>query len=117
MAKHLSTGRQGENDAVEYLKQKGYQILHQNYRYKRAEIDIIAQKDTLLVFLEVKTRSNLSFGMPESFVNANKASLITKAADQYIFQQNWHGNIRFDIISVIITPQKTEIEHFEDAFY
>lgn len=117
MPKHLETGQIGEEAAARFLEQKGYQVLERNYRYKKAEIDLIVRKENLLVFVEVKTRTNLAFGMPETFVSARKAQLITKAADEYIFANNWHGNIRFDIVAVIIKDQQMELEHFEDAFY
>ena len=87
-----------------------------NYRYSRSEIDMIASKDDLLIFVEVKARSNVSFGLPEQFVDEKKAKNIMKAAEQYIFEIDWNGNVRFDIISVII-KKSIEIEHIEDAFY
>ena len=90
------------------------EIIEQNYRYKRAEIDIIALKDDWLVFIEVKFRKGNSFGHPEEFVSENQQQLIVQAADDYIAQINWKKNIRFDIIT--INPQ-LGIEHFEDAFY
>ncbi|CAN5323774.1 YraN family protein [soil metagenome] len=116
MARHNITGNKGEKLAAEFLEKKGYNIKEKNYRYKRAEIDIIAQKENLLIFFEVKTRGAISFGLPEEFVDAKKRDLIIEAADQYIFDNNWQGDIRFDIISVVVHPQP-EITQFEDAFY
>ncbi|WPP53400.1 YraN family protein [Catalinimonas niigatensis] len=110
------TGQSGEDRAALFLEAKGYQIIHRNYRYRRAEIDLIAQKDQLLVFVEVKTRRSSDFGHPEDFVGSRKAALIIEAADHYIHQHNWQGDIRFDIIAIITQPS-IEIQHMEDAFY
>lgn len=116
MAKHNLTGNKGEKIAADFLEQKGFNIRQKNYRYKRAEIDLIAQKENLLIFVEVKTRAATNFGLPEDFVDSKKRELIIDAADQYIYEYNWQGEIRFDIISVLVQPQP-EITHFEDAFY
>jgi putative endonuclease len=72
MQKTSQTGSSGEYLAQEYLKNKNYTILFINWRHKRSEIDIIAQDGKVIVFVEVKTRTNLSFGHPENFVDANK---------------------------------------------
>ena len=117
MARHNDTGKQGEEEAVRYLTGKGYELIEQNYRHQHAEIDLIAQKGKLLVFVEVKTRSNLSFGNPEEFVSYTKARLVMKAAEHYIFAKDWHHDVRFDIIAVAMTPEGAKIKHLEDAFY
>ena len=117
MAEHLDTGKQGEDKATEFLADKGYEIIVRNHRYRHAEIDIIAKKNKILVFVEVKTRTNLSYGMPEEFVDATKRRLIMKAAENYIFDRDWHGDIRFDVVSVIINSGTVQIHHIEDAFY
>lgn len=117
MAEHLETGKLGEDKAVAYLEEKGYEILARNHRYRHAEIDIIARKNKMLTFVEVKTRTNVSYGMPEEFVDATKRRLIMKAAEQYIFDRDWQGDIRFDVVSVIITQGTVKIHHIEDAFY
>ena len=110
------TGAKGENLAADFLVQKGFEIVARNYRYKHAEIDLIVRTPKLLVFVEVKTRRSSSFGEPESFVDSKKAAKILEGAEQFIFENNWKGNIRFDIISVKLgaTP---EVVHFEDAFH
>lgn len=117
MAQHNETGKQGEAEAVRYLQDKGYQILERNYRHQHAEIDLIAQKNKLLIFIEVKTRTNLSFGNPEEFVSYTKTRLVMKAAEHYIFTKDWHHDIRFDIVSVSLANGTTQIRHLEDAFY
>ncbi len=117
MAQHLDTGKEGEDKAKAYLQQKGYQILQTNYRYRHAEIDIIAQKGKILIFVEVKTRTNLSHGMPEEFVDATKRRLIMKTAEYFIFDTDWQGDIRFDVISVVLGGREPKVYHIEDAFY
>jgi len=116
MSKSNQSGQLGEQLAAEYLKQNGWEILAMNYRHKRAEIDIVASKEKILLFVEVKTRSNMSFGQPEDFVDARKAELIISAADHFIREIDWKDRIRFDIISIDSTPPG-KITHFEDAFY
>ena len=106
-------GKIGEDKATLYLQGQGYQILCRNYRYRKAEIDIIAQFKNLLVFVEVKARKNDLFGHPESFVDSFKIKLILSAARHYIGVLDWKNDIRFDIISIT----GNELVHFEDAFY
>lgn len=107
-------GIQGELLAVKYYESYGYEILEKNYRYKRAEIDFIALKDEkLLVFVEVKNRSNNVFGEAETFVSESQQERIKEAAEDYIFAINWKKDIRFDIACVYPSEK---IEVFEDAF-
>jgi putative endonuclease len=116
MSDAIKTGNKGENLAVDFLQQNGYEIVVRNYRYKHAEIDLIAKRNNVLVFVEVKTRSSTSFGEPETFVDAKKAAKIFEGAEQYTYENNWNGNIRFDIVSVK-PGLKPEVVHFEDAFH
>ena len=116
MAQHNETGKQGETEATRYLQEQGYEIMARNFRYSHAEIDLVAKKGKLLVFAEVKTRTNLSFGNPEEFVSFTKAKLVMKAAEHYIFTHNWLYDIRFDIIAVTIVGNELRIKHIEDAF-
>lgn len=117
MATHNDLGAWGEARAMEYLRGKGYEIVAQNYRHQHAEIDLVAQKNKLLLFVEVKTRSGTGFGYPEEFVNYTKSRLILKAAEAYIFQKNWAYDVRFDIISILMLPDQThQLRHIEDAF-
>lgn len=116
MSDRIKAGNEGENRAAEFLQNKGFEIVARNYRYKHAEIDLIARKENWLVFVEVKTRSSSSFGEPEAFVDLKKATKIFEGAEQYMIENNWNGNIRFDIVSVK-TGTRLEIVHFEDAFH
>lgn len=117
MAEHNELGKQGEQIAVDYLLEKGYEIIQRNYQARKAEIDIIAQKDNWLIVVEVKTRTSIDFGNPEDFVNKKKIKLLVKAIDEYVLETDLDLEIRFDIISVIKNDNDFKIEHIEDAFY
>jgi putative endonuclease len=118
MSAHYDLGKWGEETALTYLLQKNHQLRHRNFRYKQAEIDLITQEGKMLIFTEVKTRSRISYGTPESFVDYTKIKLLLKAAEHYIHQTNWHLDVRFDIISIVRFPDNThELLHIEDAFY
>lgn len=117
MAQHNEIGKLGETKAMELLISKGYKILHHNWKYKHTEVDIIFQDKNEIVFVEVKTRTNITFGYPESFVSNAKINLLAQAADGFRERYDYHGELRFDVISVIITDDGYEIEHFLDSFY
>ena len=84
MAAHNELGLLGEQMAVEFLIQKGFTIREQNWRFQKAEVDIIAQKGALLAVIEVKTRSTRFFGDPQEFIKEQKIKLLTKAVDHYV---------------------------------
>ncbi len=118
MAKHNELGKRGEEIARKTLEDKGHVILESNYRYGRAEIDLISRYDDLLIFTEVKTRSSNFFGPPELAVNDKKINLIVRAAQAYLYDNDYEKEIRFDVISIVITnPSNIQIKHFEDAFF
>ncbi|MFQ5335398.1 MAG: YraN family protein, partial [Flavobacteriales bacterium] len=100
-----------------HLTDKGYRIEAVNWRFGKGEIDIVAKDGDTLVFVEVKTRTSDFFGNPEVFVNARKQAQVIKTANAYIQQQNAGCESRFDIISIVMNKNRTEIEHIEDAFY
>ena len=110
----IGKGRNGESLALQFLIDKGFRLREKNYRYKRGEIDLIVQKENLIVFVEAKFRKSDKFGHPEEFVSVNQQELIIRTADDFIEKTGWKGNIRFDIIAI---KGNHEIEHFEDAFY
>lgn len=113
MTSKTEKGKEGEARAEKFLTDKGYSVIARNYRYKRAEIDLIVQKENWLVFVEVKLRSSKAFGFPEESVNVAKRKKILEGAAQYLHEKNWTSNVRYDIVAI----HKNEIEHFEDAFY
>lgn len=117
MAKHYELGKKGEQMSIDYLINKGYKILNRNWRYQKAEVDIIAQKENMLVAVEVKTRSTNEFGNPQDFVNQKKIKLLVKAIDEYINQNDLDVEVRFDIIAITKNPSGFEMEHLEDAFF
>jgi putative endonuclease len=118
MAAHNDSGRVAEQEAALWLESKGYTLLEANYRHQHAEIDLIMTHQGLLVFIEVKFRTGTGFGYAEEFVDGTKKRLIVKAADQYIYQKDWHRDIRFDIVGVYKDSRGTlHFRQFEDAFY
>ncbi len=117
MAKHNELGKEGELQAIHFLRKKGYEILEKNYRYLKAEVDIIARKKEILVAVEVKTRSSNYFGDPQDFVNHKKIQLLLAAIDYYVTKRDLDVEVRFDIIAILKKKDTTyEIEHLEDAF-
>lgn len=116
MAQHNELGELGEQLAVDFLIENGYKILERNYRYMKAEVDIIAQKKDVLAVIEVKTRSTTHFGDPQDFVNPKKIKLLLSAIDYYVVQRDLDLDVRFDIVAVIYQKDNTKIEHLEDAF-
>ena len=116
MAKHNELGKKGEELAVQFLTEKGYEILERNWRNNHKEIDIIAKDGEELVIVEVKTRRNGDYGEPDAAVTHQKQTRLIYAANAYIFTNHLNCNTRFDIISIIYNDDNPEIEHIEDAF-
>lgn len=114
----LELGRKGEDAALDFLKKEGYKIIKRNYKNKLGEIDIIAKDNTTLCFIEVKTRTSLSFGFPEEAINLHKRRQLNKVALSYLKQYNlFNIPVRFDIISVILNdPEKIDIRIIKNAF-
>lgn len=117
MATHNELGKEGENEAVRFLEEKGYTILHRNWRSKKYELDIIAQFRNELVIIEVKTRRNTLYGSPETAINERKIRRIISSANAYLHKYKIDIPVRFDIITVTGTNIPFQIQHIEDAFY
>jgi len=117
MAEHNDFGKKGEKLACEYLVQKGYKIMETNWQAGNYEIDIVATDKNIIVFAEVKTRHTNDFGEPEEFVTTQKQKFLIRAAGIYIERKQIIKEVRFDIISVLISGEQTKINHIEDAFY
>jgi putative endonuclease len=116
MAKNKrKVGEKAEQWAADYLKAKGYDIIHRNLQVGHLEIDLIALAEDWLIFVEVKMREDQEHGLPEEKVNFTKQSYLIKAADLYLNEHPWPGKLRFDLIAITLKP--FEIIHFEDAFY
>ena len=116
MAQHNETGKNGETIAKEYIIKKGYEILETNWRFQKAEVDIIAKYQNRIIAIEVKTRSSINFGRPQDFVNKKKIRLLLKALDHYLNSKDLDFELRFDIIAITIKDSNHQIEHLEDAF-
>jgi putative endonuclease len=117
MAQHNELGKNGEIQAALFLEKKGYQIIETNFVFQKAEIDIIARIDDILVVVEVKTRSGLDFGLPQDFVKSKKIQLLVKAVNEYVILNDLEVDVRFDIIAIHKNGDYYDIEHIEDAFY
>lgn len=117
MAQHNQLGKKGEQLAVDHLIKNGYAIVERNYRFDKAEVDIIAQKKDTLAIIEVKTRSSTDFGNPQDFVKPKQIKNLVKAVDEYVTINDLDVDIRFDIIAIVKNGTNYSIEHLEDAFY
>jgi putative endonuclease len=118
MSKHNKIGIKGEQIAADYLLNKGYNILHRNWRSSHKEIDIIAVNNDILAIVEIKTRSRKDISFPEEAVTHKKQQYLKDAANDFCCLFPQYINIRFDIISILIDKEEVkEIIHFEEAFY
>lgn len=117
MAKHNQLGKRGEQMAEAYLINLGYAILHRNWRHSHYEIDIIAIKNKVLHFVEVKIRSSAVFGLPEDNVTKKKFQSLLNAADEFLHQHPQYKHVQYDILSITTFLNK-EPEYFliEDVY-
>ena len=116
MSEHYELGKKGEQLAVDYLTKEGYKIEERNWRFQKAEIDIIASKQETIISVEVKTRSSKDFGNPQNFVNSKKIKLMVLAMNEYVLMKNLDIEVRFDIIAITKTKEEFDINHIKDAF-
>lgn len=118
MATHNDLGKRGEAIAADYLVEKGYELLEENWIHGKAEVDLIVYLNSQLIFVEVKTRSSNAFGEPEDFVGTAKQKQMALAAEEYIELMDHEGEIRFDVVSILFnTENNYTITHIEDAFW
>ena len=117
MSKHNELGVKGEILAIEFLEKKGYTILEINWKFEKAEVDLIARNKNELVIVEVKTRTSDIFGYPEESVSGQKQKLLATAAEEYLDRNNLDMDVRFDIISVTFQNSNPKIYHIKDAFF
>jgi putative endonuclease len=116
-ARHLSTGRSGEEAAARYLKRAGYRILERNWRHKSWELDLVCQDGDTLVFVEVKTRDAGSLARPDQALDQTKRARLTRAASHYLSsKQAWERPCRFDLVSLVRSGEDFQLEHVENAF-
>lgn len=116
MANHLSIGKLGEKLASTYLTKKGFKILHRNWTFKHLEIDIVASKNGILHFIEVKTRKSLTFGLPESDVTKKKLKHVINAASEFQYQNPGWERIQFDVLSIILNKEEEQYFLIEDIY-
>lgn len=116
MAQHNELGDKGEELAVAYLLENGYTVIARNYRYLKAEIDVIVQKKDVLIGVEVKTRSTTDFGNPQDFINPKKIQLLVAAMNHFVIENDLDVEVRFDIIAIVKQKNAFNIEHLKDAF-
>lgn len=117
MAESHLLGQKGEENAVRHLEKSGYKIRHRNWKAGRHEIDIVAEKKDVIVFIEVKTRTDNYQMHPVSAVTKEKQKSIIYAADSYLQRYNIDKESRFDVITIITSGDNFDIDHIEDAFY
>lgn len=114
---NLEVGRYGELRASRYLERKGYDILDKNFRNSFGEIDIVAQSERYIVFVEVKTRCDFSYGQPIESVGIQKVKKIRGVAEFYMAKKKaYQYQPRFDIIEVVLDEERVFIRHTENAF-
>ncbi len=117
MAEHNKFGKEGEDMAMQWLIEKGYEILHRNWRHKQFEIDLIALKNNFLHIIEVKTRHHSPFGYPEDNVGKKKFKNLQRAADEFLFLNPGHKWIQYNILAITLFNDKDpEFFLLEDVF-
>jgi putative endonuclease len=117
MSESKNLGQKGEDLAADYLKKSGFIIRHRNWQYGKKEVDIIAENNDYIVFVEVKTRTENYQMHPSASITNEKQRSIIYAADGYIQKYNISKESRFDVIYVINKEDSHTIDHIEDAFY
>jgi putative endonuclease len=117
MAQHNVTGNTGEALAINYFTNLGYTLLHQNWRHSHWEVDVIASKQNVLHFIEVKTRKTKKFGLPEESVSKKKIQNLINAAEEYLYQHPQWKRIQFDVLAITIIKNEP-VEYFliEDVY-
>lgn len=115
MHTNQAVGKYGERVAIRYLEQRGYEILHTNWRGEAGELDIIASTDSAVVIVEVKTRRSLEYGHPALAVTPRKLGRMKKLAMEWLKQQDtYYPQVRFDVISILRPPTgPAQVEHLE----
>ncbi len=114
-----NVGQSGEKIAANYLQKKGYKILHKNFHTHWGEIDIIAEKNNKLCFIEVKTRINTSYGQPYEAVTDRKVQHLMRPINYFLLQKKYKDyKLSLDVVSIILNANKTinEIKHFENIY-
>lgn len=121
MARYTTTetGNEGEEIAVRYLEEKKWTVIDRNYRFMKAEADIVAYDGKQIIVVEVKTRRGTGFGEPEEAVTEQKKKQLYKATQAWLYERKMEGApVRFDVIAVILKKNADPvIRHYEGAFW
>ncbi len=115
----LDRGKLGENIALEYAQQQGYQIIQRNFRCKSGEIDLIAQDKHIVVFIEVRTKTSDAYGPAYNMVTYSKQQQVKRVALHYISERNLvNTQFRFDVIGITFEPNsdRYQLDHLQNAF-
>lgn len=116
MARHNNTGKKGEQLAEAWLANRGYQIIEKNWRFRRLELDLIAEKGNMVHFIEVKCRRSLKFGMPEENVSLKKIKKLLDAAEEYLNTYPTGKRVQFDVLAVTLVKEDAEFFLIEDVY-
>lgn len=110
-------GKEGEEIAAKYLQEDGYKIIERNFLCKRGEIDIIALKYEQIVFIEVKTRTSIKYGLPSEAVTKEKLKHLYRAAEYYLVTRNLYNKIdtRIDVIEVYKNKDNYKLNHLKQV--
>lgn len=112
MAQHLQTGRLGEDMAAEWLRAGGFELLHRNWKHSYFELDVIAVKEGVLHFIEVKTRTTDTYGFPEEGVTAKKLERLMNAGEAFLEKYPHWKRIQYDILSIRLHKYKAPEYYF-----
>jgi putative endonuclease len=118
MSWNKTTGNKGEELAVNYLSDKGYEIIERNWRFRYAEVDIIAAKNSRLHFFEIKTRTSDKYGKPEESMSHKKMKMLKIAAEEYQYKNMKWKYVQFDVLAITIANDiATEYFLIEDVYF
>ena len=111
-------GKMGERLAEQYMCERGYEILFRNWRHSHYELDLVAVKNEMVHFIEVKTRKTTEFGLPEQAVDEIKISCLVEAGEAFLYEHPHWKKVQFDVLSICMLPD-AEIEYFliEDVYF
>jgi putative endonuclease len=110
-------GHDGEQRALAFLKKRGFSILATNYRFRTGEIDIIARRNNLIAFIEVKTRLSTRYGYPEEAIDRRRAKRMIQTAKHFLVAKKLYDktDVRFDVLALLRKDDSFRIEYFENA--
>ncbi len=113
----IKIGKKGESEAVKYLKNNGYEIIDRNFQKRYGEIDIVAQKNKELVFVEVRSKTGFEFGLPEETVGKEKKRRLMKNVKYYLKYNDFGLPYRIDVIGIVFNKNKEveRLKHYKNV--